>query len=249
MYRQIITRPGRGWQRGCRQNLVERPTRHGFVPSGPWHRRAWRACGPRRTDRVGRRGGCPARGSARPRARRLRGTLDHARPDRLPHPSRVRRRPIRRVRASPGGRKLCRHRPRGRRHRVDGARHAGRRRGGARRPCPAAPRCAARRGRHHHRGEVGLRPRYGRGTQDAAGREALGTRAPGLGFSDLSRRPRGSAGRRPQVISAHRLRGRHPARRRRGPGGRRRRLPRDHRVHGRGDRRRVRGGADAMACG
>ncbi len=52
------------------------------------------------------------------RDRRLRGPLDHARPDRLPHPSRPCRRPRRRVRAAAGGRDLRGDRARRRRHRL-----------------------------------------------------------------------------------------------------------------------------------
>ena len=59
------------------------------------------------------------RRSTRAEVDRLRGPLDHARPDRLPHPSRLRRRPRARIRAAARRRDLRGDRARRRRHRLD----------------------------------------------------------------------------------------------------------------------------------
>ena len=62
----------------------------------------------------------PGSRDSRRRDHRLRRPLDHARPDRLPHPSRLRRRPRPRVRDAAGRRDLRGDRARRRRHRLVG---------------------------------------------------------------------------------------------------------------------------------
>ena len=71
-----------------------------------------------RPHRLGRPPRRPAEDEGAPRARRRR-PLGHARPGRLPHPSRVRRRPRARVRAAAQGRHLRGDRARRRRHPLD----------------------------------------------------------------------------------------------------------------------------------
>ena len=97
--------------------------------------------------------------ATRAETHRLRGPLDHARPDRLPHPPRLRRRPRARVRDAAGRRQLRGDRPRRRRHRLDGEGDARGERGRAGARSAAAARRADRRGRHHDRDQVGLRAR------------------------------------------------------------------------------------------
>ena len=115
----------------------------------------------------------PERDAPSPRRRaerRLRGPLDHARPDRLPHPSRLRRQPRGGIRGAARRRKLRGDRARRRRHRLDRPRDARGERGRARPPVPAAPRRADRRRRHDGRDQVRLRPRPRDRAQDAARR-------------------------------------------------------------------------------
>ena len=119
--------------------------------------------------RLGRRG-C--------RGRRLRGPLDHARPDRLPHASRPRRRPRAGIRAAPEGRELRGDRARRRRHPLHRAGDARGERGRARRAIAAAPRRADRRRRHDDRDQIRLRPRCRNGGA-AAPRRAAGSRSCG----------------------------------------------------------------------
>ncbi len=111
--------------------------------------------------------------------RRLRGPLDHARADRLPHPSRLRRQPRGGVRGAPRRRELRGDRARRRRHRLDRPRDARGQRGRTRPPVAAAARRADRRGRHHGRDQVRLRPRPRDRAQDAPRRAPPRRRAPG----------------------------------------------------------------------
>ena len=96
--------------------------------------RARRGRGPRRAHRLRRAGGdMPAALRARGDVDRLRGPLDHARADRLPHPSRLRRRPGAGIRAAARRRDLRGDRARRRRHPLDRARDARSERGRPRR--------------------------------------------------------------------------------------------------------------------
>ena len=133
-------------------------------------------------------------------ADRLRGALDHARPDRLPHASRLRRRPGARIRAAPEGRELRGDRPRRRRHPVDRQGDARGERGRPRRRRPAPPRRADRRGLHHGRDEVRLRPRPRTESRLLRAARRLERRARRRDRHDLSRRTRAAAGseRRPR---------------------------------------------------
>ena len=116
-----------------------------------------------------RAAGCDYRGPRRDRNRRAR-PVDHARPDRMPHPPRVRRRSQQRVRGASARRHLRRHRARRRRNRLDHARHARRRRRRTARTV-AAPRAGAgKRRRDDARSEVGLRARSRERAEDAARR-------------------------------------------------------------------------------
>ena len=147
-------------------------------PARPWPRRHR---GRRRSRHVtaASPGSGPAP-SSRPwsrRAHRSRRPLDHAGPDRLPHPPRLRRQPRARVRAASCRRQLRGDRARRRRHslhREGDARGIRGRAGGA---GAAAARRADRRRRHHHRDQVGLRPGAGNRGAPAARRAPAWRRA------------------------------------------------------------------------
>ena len=79
----------------------------GRSAAGPRHRRTRRDRRARRAHRLCRPGRRTALGAADgAETHRLRGPLDHARPDRLPHPSRPCRQPRQRVRDAAGRREL-----------------------------------------------------------------------------------------------------------------------------------------------
>ena len=176
--------------------------------------------------------------------------LDHARPDRLPHPSRPCRQPRQRVRNAAGGRDLRGDRAGRRRHRLVGQGAARRERGRTCRPDPAAARCADRRRRDHHRDQVGLWPRPGERSQVAARRAPAWRTAAGDGAHDLPRRACAAAGgqRRQGRLYRPRRRADAAGHRRRGAGRRRRRLLRGHRLLARADGARLRRGQGARAC-
>ena len=149
------------------------------------------------------------------------GALDDTRPDRLPHPSGLRRQPRRRVRAAPHRRDLSGDRPRRRGHRRDGGRHPGRqrRRAAGSRTAPAGDPAAGRRNRR--RDQVRLRPEPRAGSQDAAGGPAAGGRLSRDHTHLLPRCPCRRAGVRPGPGRLPGRRDRHAALHRRQRPGRR----------------------------
>ena len=96
--------------------------------SRPWRATGWASSRTGWSPRATAASSMPARrrGAALDAAETidLRGPLDHAGPDRLPHPSRLWRRPRARIRAAARGRELRGDRAGRRRHRLDGARDA-----------------------------------------------------------------------------------------------------------------------------
>ena len=129
-------------------------------PARPGHRRARRHRRTRRQNHLCRcRIGPPRSRDGRRGDHRLRRPLDHAGPDRLPHPSRPCRQPRQRVRDAAGRRDLRGSGEGRRRHRLVGQGIACGERGRARAPVAAAARRADRRRRHDDRDQVGLRPR------------------------------------------------------------------------------------------
>ena len=150
---------------------------------------------PRRPHRLCRPRGRPScRVAARCRDRRLRRPADHARPDRLPHPSGPRRQPRQRIRDA-----ACRRDLRGggegrRRHRLVGQGAQGRERGRACPPVTAAARRADCRRGHNDRDQVGLRARPRERGEVAARRAAAGNRTERYGTHQLPRRACAAAG-------------------------------------------------------
>ncbi len=131
---------------------------HAGRRSGARLGREWGRCFARRPHRVCRPGR-QYRRLGRRRGHRLRGSADHARADRLPHASGLRRQSGSRVRDAPLRRHLrgdCAGR---RRHRLDRTGDTGGLRSGTRADRPAPARYADRGRVDHDRDQVRLRPR------------------------------------------------------------------------------------------
>ena len=170
------------------------PGNHG---RGRRHRPRARRCtrDSRRAHRLGRHAGAAA-GNVVVRACRDRCArpVDHSRADRMPHAPRVRRRPQQRVRGTITWCDLRRHRTRGRRNRLDDARHASCQRRGTARTFAASRAGAGERRRDDAGSEVGLRARPRERIEDAARRATARRATRHRRRQDVSRRACAAAG-------------------------------------------------------